>query len=36
MMLGRKLQWNPEQERFVGDEEANRRLSRTMRTPWHL
>jgi len=36
MMLGRKLKWNPEQERFVGDEEANRRLSRTMRTPWHL
>ncbi len=36
MMLGRKLKWNPDQERFVGDEEANRRLSRPMRAPWHL
>ncbi len=36
MMLGRKLRWNPEAERFVGDDEANRMLSRPMRAPWHL
>jgi len=36
MLLGRKLQWNPETERFVNDEQANRMLSRTMRSPWRL
>jgi predicted dehydrogenase len=34
--LGRKLRWDPENERFVGDEEANRLLSRPMRPPWSL
>jgi len=34
--LGRKLRWNPEKERFVGDDEANRMLSRPMRKPWKL
>lgn len=34
---GRKLQWNPEAEEFVGDEEANRlRQVRPMRKPWSL
>jgi predicted dehydrogenase len=34
--LGRKLRWNPEKEEFVNDPEANRRLKRAMRSPWHL
>jgi predicted dehydrogenase len=36
LSLGRKLQWNPAAEEFVNDAEANRRLSRPMRSPWHL
>jgi len=36
MQLGRKLQWDPVAERFVGDAEANRRLSKPMRGSWHL
>lgn len=36
MMLKRKLHWNPENERFIGDEQANRMLSKPMRSPWHL
>ena len=36
MRLGRKLQWDPAAERFVGDPEADRMLSRAMRAPWHL
>jgi len=34
MMLGRKLRWNPEAERFSGDAEADRMLSRKQREPW--
>lgn len=35
--LKRKLVWDPVQESFTGDPEANRRIaSRFMRTPWHL
>lgn len=36
MRVGRKLKWDPEKEEFVGDAEANRRLIRAMRSPWHL
>lgn len=36
MLIGRKLRWNPEKEHFINDEEANRMLSRPMRSPWHL
>jgi predicted dehydrogenase len=36
MTLKRKLRWDPEDERFVNDEMANRMLARTMRSPWHL
>ncbi|MHC4431956.1 MAG: Gfo/Idh/MocA family protein [Planctomycetota bacterium] len=36
MRLGRKLCWNPEDERFVGDEQANRLLSKPLRAPWHV
>ena len=36
MLLKRPLRWDPAQEKFVGDEEANRMLTRPMRAPWHL
>ncbi|MFH1718176.1 MAG: gfo/Idh/MocA family oxidoreductase, partial [Planctomycetota bacterium] len=36
MLTERKLQWDPEKEIFVNDEQANRMLSRPMRSPWHL
>ena len=34
--LEEKLTWDPEQERFVNNETANRLLARAMRSPWHL
>ena len=36
MMLKRKLQWDPDREQFINDDQANRMLSRPMRSPWHL
>ena len=33
---GRKLEWNSEKEKFIGDREANRLLSRKARKPWRL
>jgi predicted dehydrogenase len=36
MRLGRKLQWNPQQEEFVDDEEANGWLSRSQRKGYTL
>lgn len=36
MQLRRKLIWNPETEQFHNDDEANRMLSRPMRSPWYL
>ena len=36
ILTGRKLRWDPVQERFTNDPEANRFLSRAMREPWHL
>ncbi len=36
MLLGRKLRWNPEKERFVDDAEADKMLSRTQREPWTI
>ena len=36
MLLKRKLQWNPQAERFVNDDEANQMLGRPMRAPWQL
>jgi predicted dehydrogenase len=34
--LGRKLRWNPENESFINDQQANQMLKRAMRSPWHL
>jgi len=36
MRLGRKLKWDPQREQFINDPEANRLISRPMRSPWHL
>ncbi|MCP4613830.1 MAG: Gfo/Idh/MocA family oxidoreductase [Planctomycetes bacterium] len=36
MRLNRKLRWNPDKENFINDEQANRLLSKPVRTPWHL
>jgi predicted dehydrogenase len=36
MMLSRKLKWDPVQEQFVGDAEANKMLDRPRRDPWQL
>ncbi|WP_277485506.1 Gfo/Idh/MocA family protein [Catalinimonas alkaloidigena] len=34
MMLEQDLEWDPQQERFTNNEEANKMLSRKMREPW--
>jgi len=34
--LGRKLYFDPEQQKFVNDEGANRMIKQRMRTPWQL
>jgi predicted dehydrogenase len=36
MLTERRLRWDPDREVFVNDEQANRMLSRPMRSPWHL
>ena len=36
MRLGRKLAWDPVKEEFLGDEEANRWLSRPRRKPHEI
>ena len=33
LRLGRKVRWDPKDERFVGDDHASRMLARTMRPP---
>jgi hypothetical protein len=33
---GRKIRWDPEQERIVGDRGAAALLQRRARTPWRL
>lgn len=34
--LRRKLRWDPQKETFVGDGDANHRLTRPLRAPWRL
>jgi hypothetical protein len=34
--LGRDLRWDPQQERFLDDDQANQMLTRPMRAPWTL
>lgn len=36
MRLGRKLHWNPDTEQFANDDEANRMLVPSMRSPWQI
>ncbi|MHC4527837.1 MAG: Gfo/Idh/MocA family protein [Planctomycetota bacterium] len=36
MLLERDIKWDPDKERFIDDEQADRMLSRPMRSPWHL
>jgi len=36
LRLGRKVQWDPDSELFVNDHQANRMITRAMRSPWHL
>ncbi|MBL8226926.1 MAG: Gfo/Idh/MocA family oxidoreductase [Bryobacterales bacterium] len=36
IVTGRTIRWDPARQRIVGDAEAERRLSRPMRSPWHL
>ena len=36
LRLGRSLKWDPQAERFVGDDQANAMLVRAMRPPWSL
>ena len=36
MLLGRKVRWDPQKERFIDDPEADRMLSRAARSPWRL
>ena len=36
LLVGRPLRWDAKKEQFVGDDEANRLLSRVYRAPWKL
>jgi len=36
LRLGRSVKWDPAAEKFIGDIEANRMISRAMRPPWGL
>lgn len=34
--VGRKIQYDPQQHRIIGDEQANRLINPPMRAPWHI
>ena len=34
--LKKKLLWDQKKEKFINNDEANQRLTRSMRSPWHL
>ena len=36
MLLGHKIRWDPQAQKIIGDSEAERLLSRSMRSPYHL
>jgi len=36
MLTGRRLKWDPANEQFIGDEAANKMLSRPYRSPWQI
>jgi predicted dehydrogenase len=36
MRRGKKLQWDPDAERFLNDDEANRMMIPSLRGPWHV
>ena len=36
LRLGRELNWDPQAEQFVNDEQANQMVGKPMRSPWHL
>ncbi|MBN2211396.1 MAG: Gfo/Idh/MocA family oxidoreductase [Sedimentisphaerales bacterium] len=36
MLTGRKLNWHPDTETFIKNDQANRYLMRSYRSPWHL
>ena len=36
MLSGRKVKFDPETEKIIGDSTASRMLSKSMRSPWHL
>jgi hypothetical protein len=36
IQVGHKLRWDPQAERFIDDDTANRLLHRPMRSPWRL
>ena len=36
MLVGRKIKWDANKEKIIGDKEATKLLTRDYRRPWHL